>query len=298
MNTSEALYCIPPNISRDEWVKVAQALKSNGEPFESFDAWSSTAANYNQSDSSAVWKSISANGGIGIGTLFYIAMHYGLKPSSIDREAVEIAKAKSRQLYLQETKDKAIRQQQVAVKAEAILAESHEAASHPYLIKKRIDVPAIWVTQKHYLVIPILDLAGNIRSLQFISPAGDKLFLKGGAIKHNFFQLWAGSNNEIIICEGYATGVTIYKHYAPNASVVVAFNAGNLLPVAKEFRKAYPNAEITISGDCDASGAGQRLAKLAAESVSGKVSFPVFNNNEIGTDFNDRWCLDNPEVAT
>ena len=125
MNTSEALYCIPPNISRDEWVKVAQALKSNGEPFESFDAWSSTAANYNQSDSRAVWKSISANGGIGIGTLFYIAMQYGLKPSSIDREAVEIAKAKSRQLYLQDTKDKAIRQQQVAVKAEAILAESH-----------------------------------------------------------------------------------------------------------------------------------------------------------------------------
>jgi putative DNA primase/helicase len=298
MNTSEALYCIPSDISRDEWVKVAQALKSNGEFFETFDTWSSSAANYKHSDCVAVWKSISSHGGIGIGTLFHIAMQYGFKPTSIDREAVEIAKEKSRQLYLQEAKDKAIRQQQVAVQAEAILAESHEAASHPYLIKKRIAVPAIWVTQKNFLVIPVLDLAANIRSLQFISPNGEKQFLKGGAIKGNFHQLWSGSNNEIVICEGYATGVTIYKHYAPNSSVVVAFNAGNLLPVAQVFRAAYPDAEITIAGDCDPSGIGQKLAKEAAEATGGKVSIPTFKNNEAGTDFNDRWCLDNAKVTT
>ncbi len=43
--------------------------------------------------------------------------------------------------------------------------------------------------------------------------------------------------------------------------------------------------------------AGQKLAKEAAESVAGKVSIPAFRNNETGTDFNDRWCLDNPEVT-
>ena len=296
MGITEALYCIPSDINRDEWVKVAQALKSNGESFESFDAWSFSAANYNHSDCVAVWKSISGNGGIGIGTLFHIAMQYGFKTTSIDREAVELAKEKSRQLYLQEANDKAIRQQKVAIQAEAILAESLEAVSHPYLIKKRIVVPAIWVTKKNHLVIPLLDIAGNIRSLQFISPTGEKKFLTGGAIKGNFYQLWNGSNNEIVICEGYATGVTLYKHYALNSSVVVAFNAGNLLPVAKVFRVAYPNAEITIAGDNDPNGTGQRLAKEAAEAVGGNVSIPTFKNNEVGTDFNDRWCLDNPEV--
>ena len=296
MEISKALYCIPSSINREEWVKVAQALKSNGESFESFNAWSSSAANYKHSDCVAVWKSISANGGIGIGTLFHIANQYGFKPKNLARKAVESAMEKSRQLYFQESKEKAIRQQQVAFQAEEILASSITSESHPYLTKKRVDVLAIWVTKKNHLVIPVLDMAGNIRSLQFISPTGDKQFLKGGAIKSNFYQLWCGSNNEIVICEGYATGVTLYTHFAPNASVVVAFNAGNLLPVAQVFRAAYPSAEITIAGDNDSTGTGQRLAKEAAEAVGGKVSIPVFKNNEVGTDFNDRWCLDNPEV--
>jgi putative DNA primase/helicase len=297
MSINEALYCIPSDISRDEWVKVAQALKSNGETFETFDTWSSSAANYKSSDCMAVWKSISSHGGIGIGTLFHIAKQYGFKPSKIDQGIVEIAKTKSRQIYLQGAKDKAMRQQQVAIQAEAILAESRNAVCHPYLIKKRISAPAIWVTPKNYFVVPVLDLAANIRSLQFISPNGEKQFLKGGAIKGNFYQLSSGTSNEIVICEGYATGVTLCTHYAPHASIVVAFNAGNLLAVAEVFRSAYPDAEITIAGDCDVSGNGQRLATLAAEAVRGKVSIPYFIDNETGTDFNDRWCLDNPEVV-
>ena len=296
MSITEPLYCIPSDINRNDWVKVAQALKSGGESFETFDAWSASASNYKQADCHTVWKSISPNGGIGIGTLYFMASQYGFKPTGLNKQEVDLAKEKSKQLYLQESKDKAIRQQQVAFQAEEILASSITSESHPYLTKKRVDVLAIWVTKKNHLVIPVLDIAGNIRSLQFISPTGDKQFLKGGAIKGNFYQLWYGSNNEIVICEGFATGVTLYTHYAPNASVVVAFNAGNLLPVAQVFRAAYPNAEITIAGDNDSTGTGQRLAKEAAEAVGGKVSIPAFKDNEVGTDFNDRWCLDNPEV--
>ena len=44
-----ALDCIPPDLPRDEWARIAMALKSElGDAgFEVFDAWSQSGATYN-----------------------------------------------------------------------------------------------------------------------------------------------------------------------------------------------------------------------------------------------------------
>jgi len=63
----------------------------------------------------------------------------------------------------------------------------------------------------------------------------------------------------------------------------VAFNAGNLEPVAKRIRALYSNHELIICGDNDESGAGQKAARAAALAVGGRYLVPPI----VGTDFND-----------
>ncbi len=71
---SEALSYISADLPRDEWVKVAAAWKSAGGDFDSWDEWSSKGQSYNSKDVLSVWNSLSVEGGIGPGTLFFLAL--------------------------------------------------------------------------------------------------------------------------------------------------------------------------------------------------------------------------------
>jgi len=301
-DTINALYAIPADLLRDEWVKVGMAYQAAGGDFDTFDSWSSAASNYNLKDAQAVWRSFDVNGGISAGTLFHYAKQYGYKSTSkstfnpADIQAKQMQRRQQQQLE-QEAKQRGnelARQQ-----AETMLANcSYAPENHLYLINKRIKPRLMpWMDEQGWLVIPLTDLEHTIHSLQSISPDGSKRFLPNGAIKSYFYQIWTGRNGRIVICEGYATGVTLYSYYTPNSSVFVAFNAGNLLPVAKVLREAFPDDEIIIAGDCDASGVGQKKAKEAALAVDGSFTVPLFQDDEVGSDFNDRWCLDNVEVG-
>lgn len=49
---------------------------------------------------------------------------------------------------------------------------------------------------------------------------------------------WKNSEiDQVVVTEGYATGASI--HEATGARVIVAFNAGNLLPVAKQIKELW-----------------------------------------------------------
>lgn len=84
--------------------------------------------------------------------------------------------------------------------------------------------------------------------------------------------------------------------------MAVAFDAGNLEPVAKKLRGKFPNAAITICADNDHQhtrrtqeglepwNKGVELAQKAAQEVGGKVVVPSFIDEEQAkglTDFND-----------
>ena len=77
----EALAFISASIPRDEWARVAMAIKSaypDSTGFELFDTWSQTDPDgYNPTDARDTWKSIQAVGGVGIGTLFHLAKANG-----------------------------------------------------------------------------------------------------------------------------------------------------------------------------------------------------------------------------
>ncbi|MTI64396.1 PriCT-2 domain-containing protein [Methylophaga sp.] len=289
---TDALYFISADVDRSTWAQLAMALKSAGVPFEIFDDWSATGSNYDPKAAHDTWKSISPDGGISIKTLFHIAKQYGYDPSQSKanfKPLIELAK--QRQAKAERVRQKA--RQKASDRAEYILDDcTYAPANHPYLLSKKITPPTpIWLYKKA-LTIPVMDLLGNIHSLQFIQPDGKKTFLKDGAIRGHHYQLWSRTrpSDAIVISEGFATGCTLSEHFTPDCSVIVAFNSNNLKPVAQVFRAAFPDARIVIAGDADE--AGKKAAFNAAASVRAEVALPSFLDDEVGTDWNDRWLLD------
>jgi len=139
------------------------------------------------------------------------------------------------------------------------------------------------------LIVPVQDVAGTIHGLQFITPDGSKKFKTGTNKAGHFFQI-NGNEDKIIVSEGYATGATI--HQATGHTVIVAFDAGNLLSVAKNIRSQYPDAKIITAADDDHATEGNpglTKATIAAKAVNGFLAVPVFPEARVpkDTDFND-----------
>jgi putative DNA primase/helicase len=176
--------------------------------------------------------------------------------------------------------------------ANAIWDKASKASpDHPYLINKGIGAHNIRQFGKN-LLIPVCDFNGKIYSLQSIAPDGFKKFMPGGQVSGRCY--WIGNAPGAVgigICEGYATAATLYEHFGVSL-IIVAFNAGNLLPVANAARKAFPTEPITIYGDDDwmtNGNPGKAKADAAAKAVGGKAVFPKFETNRQAgdTDFND-----------
>lgn len=142
-------------------------------------------------------------------------------------------------------------------------------------------------------------LFGDIQAIEFINSDGVKRPPLKSKPKATYFPMW-GNKLEIVICEGFATGATLKEHYAKSKTVIVAFNADNLLHVAKYFRKICPKAEITIAGDNDhhnVVNTGKSKAIATARLIGASYSIPEFLDEEDGSDWNDRFLLDQKEAS-
>ncbi len=158
---------------------------------------------------------------------------------------------------------------------------------HPYLVRKMI-APGLARQSRDDLVIRLTDSAGGTPGLQFIRPDGTKRFLPGTAKKGAFAVVNGTPSNDrrIMIAEGFATASTIAE-LSPGAWTIAALDAGNLEPVAKSIRAAFPLAEIIICADGDE--IGMEKAKSAAIASRAKWIWPEFPSDAPAglSDFND-----------
>jgi phage/plasmid primase-like uncharacterized protein len=193
-------------------------------------------------------------------------------------------------------------QEQAAERAEdEIEAYFNASADHPYLLRKFIQPHGIKIDRAGRLVIPVLNADGKHISYQTIDSDGNKRFLKGGKIDGGFYEI-AGNRKVIFICEGFATGASIYE--STGYCVFVAFNCGNLGKVAKTVREMFPTSKIIIGADNDQftdGNPGLTEAHKVAAMVHGEVVHPTFNSSEISigkpTDFNDLHALRGPDAV-
>ena len=166
-------------------------------------------------------------------------------------------------------------------------------ASHPYLRRKGIPaLEGIRQSRDGTLLIPVLDAANNLQSLQRIYSDGTKRFLVGGKVSDGRFIIPGQPEKSIAICEGFATGASI--HLATDWTVYVAFSANNLAPVAKSVKEQFPASSIIICGDKDETG--RKRGGEAARLANAQLVLPHFTSGN-GTDFNDLHQIEGLEAV-
>lgn len=295
---------------REAWRKAGMALKAEfgDEGFALWSEWSQSAASYNERDARDTWKSFKG-GRISIKTLFHLAIAGGFDPRAHKAKALDPAERKRRDeeraaREARELADEAARHEAAAVEAARIWQAAKPApADHAYLVRKGIKGGALRLYRGDLrigaaacdgaLVVPVRDLPGKLWTLEFILGDGQKRYLPNGR-KSGCFSLvgdMAGDPaSALLIAEGYATAATLAE--VTGHAVAVAFDAGNLLAVAKSLRELHPKTRIVLCADDDyrtKGNPGVTKARAAASAVSGFVAVPDFGDGRpaSATDFND-----------
>lgn len=215
--------------------------------------------------------------------------------------------------------------------AASIWESAAECTDHPYLTRKGVkshglrvgvwdkadpDTGEIHVISQQALLIPIRDTAKRIHSLQAIFAGKamgdrDKDFLKHGAKEGMFYSIGkplmvdVGGQQRMVIMigEGYATMAA--AHECTKHAAIVAFDAGNIMPVAKVLRARFSDAVLLFLADNDqwtekpVKNPGVTRAREAAAAVGGLVAIPQFAPAEPSkpTDFNDLQQLRGADVV-
>lgn len=300
-----ALEAIPADLPRDEWARIAMALKSElGQAgFDLFDAWSQQGASYDAKAARETWRSVKAGGRVSIGTLFHVAKAHGFhldtaahgtKPSAEERKAAAQARAQ-REASEREARETA--QQAAAAEAVRLWEQASEDGTSGYLARKGVRGHGVRFGADGWLLVPMHDASGALWNVQRIAPdvptsGPGKLFLKGGR-KSGLWHCIGDPTGApvLLLCEGYATGASL--HDATGRPVVVAFDAGNMQAIARAVAKAYRPGLVIVCGDDDRDteartgrNPGREKARAAAKQVRGAAVFPE-GLAEGKTDFND-----------
>ena len=216
------------------------------------------------------------------------------------RENLAFRKIDSEQLHNDNIPDNP-----VCKKVEYLLSKATLGQSQ-YLTKKGLtfDLPLL---DNGRIFAPMLNLHNEYAGGQFIEPDGSKHLMKGSNKKSAFIlvrsilsrpaEVCANllAHNEIIICEGLATGISIAE-FRQQSIVISAIDAGNLIHVAKDIRELNPTAKIIIAGDNDigqSPNTGLAKAIEAAQAVNGYYSVPDTDYKCDWDDYRQQFGSDN-----
>lgn len=290
----DALACIPPELDRETWVRLAMAVKAElgADGFELWDSWSQQASGYSAPDARDTWRSIKAGGRVTVGTLFGIAKDHGYRFPDADgaqapvqanpdaaAEAQRLAERKRREREA-EAAEYRQRAEKAARDAGELWASASEQGASPYLARKGVRGYGVRCLADGTLLVPMRNATGELHNVQRIAPSKptaeqegrglrEKRYLGGGR-KAGLLHWLGDPSGAPVLClaEGYATAASV--HEATGLPVAVCFDAGNLVTVAKELRPVFEAAAFLVCGDDDtetASRTGKNPGRLAAAQV-------------------------------
>lgn len=178
----------------------------------------------------------------------------------------------------------------------------------PYLDRKGLSAQAesCRYFRDGTLLLPMIryDLPRDqaLQAVQRILPDGRKFFTKGFIKPRCALRLGDVPSEPalILVCEGYATGLTIRWGIERRFPVFVAWDAGNLAHVVPMLRELYPFARLLVCADDDwktlgyegkPNNPGRTTALKTAREVPGcDLVWPVFSTatrQDKDTDFDD-----------
>lgn len=198
----------------------------------------------------------------------------------VERHAIQVAREAQQQAIEERRREAA------AQASDDVAAAEMAVDAHPYLLSKGVRSHGL-LMQGKALLVPMMDATGQVISHQTIGEDGSKRFLAGGKKRGAFFMI-GQPKNVIYVAEGYATAASVFE--ATGQCSVVAFDAGNLVPVVEGLRGAWPACEIVVAADNDESGAGLDGARKA------KPDYIVMPDR-VGFDWNDVWVTDGKDAV-
>jgi len=195
------------------------------------------------------------------------------------------------------------RRAQLAAMAQMQAAELWARAAREgcseYLRRKGVQGEACRYLPDGSIVVPLLRYDqprdSALKALQRIWPDGSKRFTKGFSKPGTCLRIGHLVVGEpLLVCEGYATGLTLRMAVQRRLPVVVALDAGNLEPVVALLRALHPDTRLLVCADDDwqtAGNPGRDKGLKAARAVDGcDVVYPIFAQGQRAlkdTDFND-----------
>jgi putative DNA primase/helicase len=170
---------------------------------------------------------------------------------------------------------------------------------HDYIDRKELSPTGLKVCddegeyhyRKGWLMVPLIDEDG-LCNLQFISPDGDKRFIKG-AKKQGAFGVFGiyKKGDWVLMAEGMATARTLYETLI--MPVFFGIDAGNLThALATIIRKYEIDPRITrvsIAGDLDVNEVGEKSARQALKDnlIDVNDTSLIIPNFQVSVDWND-----------
>ena len=195
-----------------------------------------------------------------------------IKSYSTEQRKAYFAELKAKRHEV-EAEDRKFKLQEVN-KAFSVLKVS--AVTHPYLEHKQALIrPDFIIDVRHsclqkMLVIPIYNIAGVLVAYQRIDADGNKKFKTGSQLSGAFYPikpytLHIVDLDIIFLCEGYATGSSIYQalndeYDAVNFGVLCCFSASNIDAVYDVLRSKFANKNIIHIKDQDDAGNKSKVA--------------------------------------
>ncbi|EEW9261809.1 DUF927 domain-containing protein [Escherichia coli] len=190
-------------------------------------------------------------------------------------------------------------QTDIAGKVAALVAKASPGQS-AYLASKGLQCPFPMLSDGSLLLV-LKNGAGATTGAQVIKPDGSKRLVAGTVKKGSFCVVNSGETPEtVIIAEGLATALSV-QQFRPDATIITAIDAGNLLSVAQVMRQRYPDAQIIIAADNDIKpgepNTGKSAAEKTAKAVSGWVALPQSEEKADWNDFHQQHGLEAAAAA-
>lgn len=272
----DALYAIPADLPRDQWVKVGMAAHAAGLSFDDFDTWSASAANYNAQAARDTYRTFKdVPGGIGVGSLFRMAREHGWNNGSTGaRPASARATTKPKEQP---------RKPRPGMGAAEVWSRCEAATNaHAYILGQgaagvpldtlRV-VPAgdslsiAGQSVAGFLMVPAYAPDGSLQSAQFIPPpgAGKKVNLPGASMAGATFTV-GPSEGPAYLCEGIGAAWAVWQ--ATERRAVVCFGWGNVRRVAESMRERDASARLVLVPDTGKESDAEKIARDVGASVA------------------------------
>ena len=282
----DALHAIPPDLPRDEWVRVGMAAQAAGLDFDDFNDWSAQAGNYDARAARDTWRSFKPGRGVGAGTLYRMAAEYGWRMGE--------GKPQQRQQQAPRKAAEPAHKPAPGMSPAEVWKRCEPAtAAHGYIVAKAaagVPLDGLRVlpagdplriqgeSMAGALVVPAFAPDGSLQSLQCVTTGDtaarlkakgktDKLNLPGAPMAGASFTVGeVVPGAPVALCEGVGTAWACWQ--ATGHPAVVCFGWGNVGKVAEALRQRDASARLVLVPDVGKEESAAEIAQAVGAAVA------------------------------